>query len=164
MKVFGFAGWSGSGKTTLIEQLIPRFVSHGLSVSLIKHAHHEFDIDQPGKDSYRHRNAGCTEVMVASDVRWALMHEMRATPEETLEALLMRMAPVDLLLVEGWKLEPNPKIEVYRKANGNPLIYPDNDDIIAIASDSQVETTLPRFGIDEYDHITQFVLESTGLK
>ena len=164
MKVFGFAGWSGGGKTTLIEQLIPRFVLHGLSVSLIKHAHHEFDTDQPGKDSYRHRNAGCTEVMVASDVRWALMHEMRGTPEEPPEALLMRMAPVDLLLVEGWKLQPIPKIEVYRKANGKPLLYPDNDTIIAIASDLSVETTLPRFGIDDYDHIAQFVLESTGLK
>jgi molybdopterin-guanine dinucleotide biosynthesis protein B len=164
VKVFGFAGWSGSGKTTLIEQLIPRFVSHGLSVSLIKHAHHKFDIDSPGKDSYRHRKAGCTEVMVASDLRWALMHELCDTPEETLEALLMRMAPVDLLLIEGWKLHPNPRMEVYRKANGKPLLYPDNDHIIAIASDSPLDTTLPRFGIDDYDRIAQFVLESTGLK
>ncbi len=164
MKVFGFAGWSGSGKTTLIEQLIPRFVSYGLSVSLIKHAHHEFDIDRPGKDSYRHRKAGCTEVMVASDLRWALMHEMRNAPEEAFEALLMRMAPVDLLLVEGWKMQPNPRMEVYRKANGKPLLHPDNDHIIAIASDSPLDTMLPRFGIDDYDHIAQFVLDSTGLE
>ena len=103
MKVFGFAGWSGSGKTTLIEQLVPRFVRQGLSVSMIKHAHHQFDIDRPGKDSYRHRQAGCTEVMITSDVRWALMHELRDAREHTLEEQIARMTPVDLLLVEGWK-------------------------------------------------------------
>ena len=103
MKVFGFAGWSGSGKTTLIEQLIPRFVPQGVSVSMIKHAHHGFDIDRPGKDSYRHRHAGCTEVMVTSDVRWALMHELRGEPEHGLDEQISRMTPVDLLLVEGWK-------------------------------------------------------------
>ncbi len=164
MRIFGFAGWSGSGKTTLIEQLIPRFVSRGLSVSLIKHAHHEFDIDRPGKDSYRHRSAGCTEVMVASGVRWALMHEMRDTPEEALEALLRRMAPVDLVLIEGWKLQPNPRMEVHRVANGKPLLHPDHDHIVAIASDMPVETMLPRFGIDDYDGIARFVLEWTGLR
>ena len=164
MKVFGFAGWSGSGKTTLIEQLIPRFVLHGLSVSLIKHAHHQFDIDRPGKDSYRHRHAGCTEVMVTSDVRWALMHEMRGSPEHTMEQHVARMAPVDLLLVEGWKRQPMPKLEVYREANGKPLLFPGDEHITAIASDVPVETTLPRFGIGEYDRIVQFVLDSTGLE
>ena len=164
MKVFGFAGWSGSGKTTLIEQLIPRFVLHGLSVSLIKHAHHKFDIDRPGKDSYRHRHAGCTEVMVTSDARWALMHEIRGEREHTMEQQIERMAPVDLLLVEGWKSQPMPKLEVYREANGKPLLYPGDGHIIAVASDVPVQTKLPRFGIDDYDGIAQYVLESTGLK
>ena len=121
MKVFGFAGWSGSGKTTLIEQLIPRFVGRGLSVSVIKHAHHEFDVDRPGKDSYRHRHAGCTEVLVTSDLRWALMHEMRGAPEQSLEQHLARMTPVDLLLVEGWKWQAIQELEVFRGENGKPL-------------------------------------------
>ena len=164
MKVFGFAGWSGSGKTTLIEQLIPRFVLQGMSVSLIKHAHHQFDIDRPGKDSYRHRHAGCTEVMVTSDVRWALMHELRGKSEHTLEQQIERMAPVDLLLVEGWKSQPLPKLEVYREANGKPLLFPGDGHIVAIASDVPVETKLPRFEIGDYDGIAQHVLESTGLK
>jgi len=164
MKVFGFAGWSGSGKTTLIEQLIPRFVLKGISVSLIKHAHHEFDIDSPGKDSYRHRHAGCTEVMVTSDMRWALMHELRSEPEHALEQQIERMTPVDLLLVEGWKTQPIPKLEVYRKANGKPFLHPEDGHIIAIASDVAAETKLPRFAIDDYDRIAQFVLESAGLK
>ncbi|MBI4291581.1 MAG: molybdopterin-guanine dinucleotide biosynthesis protein B [Betaproteobacteria bacterium] len=164
MKVFGFAGWSGSGKTTLIEQLIPRFVADGLSVSIIKHAHHQFDIDRPGKDSYRHRHAGCTEVMVTSDLRWALMHEMRGVPEHTLEQQIARMMPVDLLLIEGWKSQPLPKLEVYRQANGKPLLYPRDSHIVGIASDVPVETRLPRFAIDDYDRIAQFVLDSTELK
>jgi molybdopterin-guanine dinucleotide biosynthesis protein B len=164
MKVFGFAGWSGSGKTTLIEQLIPRFVLQGLSVSLIKHAHHQFDIDRPGKDSYRHRHAGCTEVMVTSDVRWALMHEMRGASERSLDDQIARMAPVDLLLVEGWKRQPLPKLEVYREANGKPLLHPDDAHIIAVASDVAVGTKLPRFAIDDYDRIAKFVLDSAGLK
>jgi len=164
MKIFGFAGWSGSGKTTLIEQLIPRFVSKGLKVSLIKHAHHQFDVDRPGKDSYRHRHAGCTEVMVTSDVRWALMHEMRGAPEQTLEDQVARLTPVDLVLIEGWKTQPLPKLEVYRQVNGKPLLHPKDPHIVALASDVPVETKLPRFGIDEYDRIAQFVLEVTELK
>ena len=164
MKVFGFAGWSGSGKTTLIEQLIPRFVLQGMSVSLIKHAHHGFDIDRPGKDSYRHRHAGCTEVMVTSDVRWALMHELRGESEHTLEQQIERMAPVDLLLVEGWKSQPLPKLEVYREANGKPFLFPGDGHIVAIASDVPVPTKLPRFEIGDHDGIAKYVLESTGLK
>ena len=164
MKVFAFAGWSGSGKTTLIERLIPRFVAHGLSVSLIKHAHHHFDIDRPGKDSYRHRHAGCTEVMVTSDLRWALIHEMRGTPEYTLEQQMARMMPVDLLLIEGWKSHPMPKLEVYREANKKPLLHPEDKNIVAVASDVPLEIALPRFGIDDHDGIARFVLESTGLK
>jgi len=164
MKVFGFAGWSGSGKTTLIEQLIPRFAMRGLAVSLIKHAHHQFDIDRPGKDSFRHRHAGCTEVMVTSDVRWALMHELRDESEHSLEEQIARMTPVDLLLVEGWKSQPIPKLEVYREANGKAPLFPGDQHIIAIASDVAVETGLPRFGIEDYDRIAQFVLDTTGLK
>ena len=164
MKVFAFAGWSGSGKTTLIERLIPRFVAHGLSVSLVKHAHHHFDIDRPGKDSYRHRHAGCTEVMVTSDMRWALIHEMRGVPEYTLEQQIERMMPVDLLLIEGWKSHPMPKLEVYREANKKPLLYPDDSNIVAVASDVPLQIGLPSFGIDDHDRIAQFVLESTGLK
>ncbi len=164
MKVFGFAGWSGSGKTTLIEQLIPRFVLEGKSVSLIKHAHHQFDIDTPGKDSYRHRHAGCREVLVASDVRWALMHEMREEPEPTFEEQIKRLSDCDLLLVEGWKRQPIPKLEIFREANGKALLYPHDEHIIAVASDVRIETELPRFAIDDYDGIAEFVLESTGLK
>src|SRR5262245_25320525 len=106
MKTFGFAGWSGSGKTTLIEQLIPRFIRAGLKISLIKHAHHEFDIDQPGKDSYRHRHAGCQEVLVSSARRWALMHELRGVPEPSLAEQMKHISPCDLLLIEGYKKEP----------------------------------------------------------
>ena len=164
MKVFGFAGWSGSGKTTLIEQLIPRFVLRGLSVSVIKRAHHQFDLDRPGKDSYRHRQAGCTEVMVTSDVRWALMHEMRGGSEQSLDQQIARMTPVDLLLVEGWKRQPMPKLEVYREANGKPLLHPDDTHIVAIASDVAVDSRLPRFPIDDYDRIADFVLNTAGMK
>ena len=112
MKIFGFAGYSGSGKTTLIEQLIPLFVARGVSVSLIKHAHHTFEVDQPGKDSFRHRKAGCTEVLVSSSRRWALMHELRGAAEPPLEDLVKHMSPCDLLLVEGFKREAIPKLEV----------------------------------------------------
>ena len=131
MKIFGFAGWSGSGKTTLIERLIPLFVARGLTVSLIKHAHHTFDMDQPGKDSYRHRHAGCTEVLVSSSRRWALMHELRGAPEPGLASSSKQMSPCDLLLVEGFKREPMPKLEVYRAPVGEPLIHPHDPNIVA---------------------------------
>ena len=121
MKIFGFAGWSGSGKTTLIEQVIPRFVRAGLKVSLIKHAHHRFDVDHPGKDSYRHRHAGCSEVLVTSKLRWALMHELRGAREPTLEEMIKLIAPCDLLLIEGYKREPLDKLEVYRSTLGEAL-------------------------------------------
>ena len=115
MRVFGFAGWSGSGKTTLIETVIPRLTALGLTVSLVKHAHHAFDIDHPGKDSYRHREAGCTEVLVSSDVRWALMHQLRGAPELSLFDALGRLSPCDIVLVEGYKRAPIPKLEVWRQ-------------------------------------------------
>lgn len=164
MKIFGFAGWSGSGKTTLIEQLIPRFVDTGLSVSLIKHAHHRFDIDVPGKDSYRHRKAGASEVMVASDVRWALMRELRGEPEPSLEELVAKMTPCDLLLIEGFKHHRQPKLEVYRKANGKPRLHLDDPDIVAIATDAPFDTSLPQFGLDDHASIARFVMQFNGFE
>jgi len=158
LKVFGFAAWSGSGKTTLIENLIPLFVARGLKVSLIKHAHHAFDVDQPGKDSYRHRQAGATEVLVSSSARWVLMHELRSEPEPELPQLLERLSPCDLVLVEGFKQQPIPKIEIHRRAAATPLLYPDDPHIVAIATDVDVETRLPRFGLDDYDAIARFIL------
>ena len=163
MKVFGFAGYSGSGKTTLIEQLIPLFIARGVSVSLIKHAHHTFEIDQPGKDSFRHRKAGCTEVLVTSSRRWALMHELRGAPEPSLPELINRMSPCDLLLVEGFKREPIPKLEVYRAEVGEPLIHPHDHNIVAIASDKPVQASVPRLDLNAPDEIAAFVLETTGL-
>jgi molybdopterin-guanine dinucleotide biosynthesis adapter protein len=136
MKTFGFAGWSGSGKTTLIERVVPLLTARGLTVSLIKRAHHEFDVDQPGKDSYRHRHAGCSEVMLSSSVRWALMHELRGTAELTLDELVARMSPCDLLIVEGFKRQPIPKIEVFRAANGKVPLHPDDPHVVAIATDA----------------------------
>jgi molybdopterin-guanine dinucleotide biosynthesis protein B len=163
MKVFGFAGFSGSGKTTLIEALIPRFVMEGLRVSLIKHAHHEFDIDRPGKDSYRHREAGATEVMLASAKRWVLMHELRSRPEPELPDLLTRFAPCDLVLVEGFKRQPIPKLEIHRAAAARPLLFRHDEHIVAIATDEPIDTTLPRFGLEDYDEITEFILVHLGL-
>jgi molybdopterin-guanine dinucleotide biosynthesis protein B len=164
MKVFGFAGWSGSGKTTLIEQLVPRFTRAGLAVSLVKHAHHSFDVDQPGKDSYRHREAGCREVLVSSEKRWVIQHELRGDPEPGLDEQIQRMSPCDLLLIEGYKRYPMPKIEVYREANGKPLLHPEDPHIIAIAADVPLATQLPRFGLDDYDRIADFILARGELK
>ncbi len=164
MKIFGFAGWSGSGKTTLIEQVIPRFVRAGLKVSLIKHAHHRFDVDHPGKDSYRHRAAGCTEVLVTSKQRWALMHEAQAETEATLEEQIARMSPCDLLLIEGYKYYPLPKLEIYRGANGKAPLYPGDERIVALATDTPMQTPLPQFGLEDYDAITAFVLDTLELR
>ena len=158
MKVFGFAGYSGAGKTTLIENLIPRFVLEGLTVSLIKHAHHGFDIDRPGKDSYRHREAGCSEVLLTSDQRWVLMHELRGRREPTLEDQLAILSPCDLALVEGYKASAIPKLEVHRPAHGRPLMFPANPHIVALASDVPIETSLPLFDLNDYDRIAGFVM------
>lgn len=163
MKVFGFAGYSGSGKTTLIEQLIPLFVAQGLKVSLIKHTHHDFSIDQPGKDSYRHRTAGCSEVMVASQYRWALVHELRDEPEPGLEEQLSRLAPCDLVLVESFKNEAIAKLEVHRAAINKPWLFPQDANIVAIASNQAVETELPQFALDRPEEIAEFILQQTGL-
>jgi molybdopterin-guanine dinucleotide biosynthesis protein B len=134
-RVIGLAGWSGAGKTTLVLKLIPRLLARRLRVSTIKHAHHSFDVDQPGKDSHMHRLAGATEVLVCSSVRWALVHELREMPEPPLAELLGRMAPVDLLLIEGFKRGRHPKLEVHRSSVGKPLLHPEDPHIVAIAAD-----------------------------
>jgi molybdopterin-guanine dinucleotide biosynthesis protein B len=163
MKVFGFAGYSGSGKTTLIEQLIPRFVRRGMRVSLIKHAHHTFDVDQPGKDSYRHRHAGASEVLVTSSRRWVLMHELRGGPEPSFDEQMKHLSPCDLLLVEGFKFAPIPKLEVWRAATGESLLHPNDPHIVAVASDEKVETRLPLLDLNDAGRIAEFVLKEVGL-
>ena len=139
-RVFGFAGWSGSGKTTLIEQVIARLAADGIRVALIKHAHHSFDIDHIGKDSHRHREAGATEVMISSGKRWAIMHELRGAPEMSLAEALERLSPCDLVLIEGYKRESLPKLEVWRSAVGKPLLFPQDEHIIALATDDPFPT------------------------
>lgn len=158
MKIFGFAGWSGSGKTTLIEKLIPRFAGAGLRVSLIKHAHHSFDVDRPGKDSYRHRHAGACEVMVTSSRRWVLMHELRGAQEPAFEEQVKRLSACDLLIVEGFKHAPIPKLEVWRAQTGEPLLHPNDPHIVAIASDVRVPTRLPLLDLNDDATIARFVL------
>lgn len=155
--VFGFAGYSGSGKTTLIEKLIPLFVAHGLTVSLIKHAHHDFDVDQPGKDSFRHRKAGCREVLVSSDQRWALMHELHQTREPNLNELIAHLAPCDWVLVEGFKRSPIRKLEVHRTDNGKPLLYPQDSSIVALACEPITDAPIPTFDINDIEQIFEFI-------
>lgn len=164
MKTFGFAGYSGAGKTTLIERLIPRFTAQGLRISLIKHAHHGFDLDRSGKDTFRFREAGATEVFLGSSQRWVLMHELQGRAEPTLEQQLALMSPCDLVLVEGFKDTPIPKLEVHRAANGKPLIHPENPNVIAIASDFPIDSPLPWFNLDDIDAIADFILHQQGLK
>ena len=164
MKIFGFAGWSGSGKTTLIEQLIPRFVQAGLRVSLIKHAHHNFDVDQPGKDSYRHREAGAQEVLVSSAKRWVLMHELRGADEPRLDEMIARVAPCELLLIEGYKKYPLPKLEVFRAGNNKAFLHPEDPHIVGIASDVPVQTKLPQFDLNDYDGVAAFIMQHNGLQ
>jgi len=163
MKVFGFAGYSGSGKTTLIEQLIPRFVSRGVRVSLIKHAHHTFDVDQPGKDSYRHRHAGAGEVLVTSSRRWVLMHELRGEPEPSFEEQMKHLSPCDLVLIEGFKFAPIPKLEVWRAVTGEPLLHPNDPHIVAVASDAKVDTKVPLLDLNDGERIANFILTEVRL-
>jgi molybdopterin-guanine dinucleotide biosynthesis protein B len=137
MKVIGLAGWSGAGKTTLLTGVIPLLVRGGLSVSTLKHAHHEFDIDRPGKDSYEHRAAGASEVLVASGRRWALMHELRGEDEPGLASLLRHLSPVDLVVVEGFKREAHPKVEVHRAANGKPWLHPEIPGVVGVITDDE---------------------------
>jgi len=158
VKIFGFAGWSGSGKTTLIEKLIPRFVGAGLRVSLIKHAHHTFDVDHPGKDSYRHRHAGAAEVLVTSSRRWVLMHELRGAHEPPFEQQIRHLSPCDLLLVEGFKHAPIPKLEVWRAEPGEPLLHPNDPHIVAVATDTKIDTRLPLLDLNDDAGVARFIL------
>ena len=160
MKVIGLAGWSGAGKTTLLTRAIPHLLGQGLRVSVIKHAHHKFDVDMPGKDSWRHREAGAEEVLVSSGARWALMHELRGDREPALPELLAKLSPVDLVLVEGYKTDPHRKIEVHRAANGKPLLFPNDPAIVGIASDVEVATSLPMVHLDDIPAVAAMMLRS----
>lgn len=164
MNVLGIAGYSGSGKTTLIEKLIPELVMEGFKVSLVKHAHHEFDIDQPGKDSWRHRHAGAQEVLVSSGRRWAIMHELRGEPEPSLQQQISLLAPCDLVIVEGYKSERIPKIEVHRAGSGKPLLYPDDPSIIAVVTDERLGTSLPQIDLDNAEAVSHFIVRYLGLR
>lgn len=165
MKVFGLAGWSGSGKTTLVVKLLPELIGRGFSVSTIKHTHHSFDIDRPGKDSYEHRLAGASEVMISSSVRWALLHELRGEPEPDLKALIARMTPVDILLVEGFKAYPHPKLEIYRPALGKPLLCLNDPHVVAVASDAlPPDLPVPGFALDDVAGIADLIIATLRLK
>ena len=159
MRMIGLAGWSGAGKTTLLARLIPILRARGLRVSTIKHAHHSFDLDQPGKDSHTHRLAGATQVLISSAQRWALMHELRGEPEPELPALLGQLAPVDLVLVEGFKRGRHPKLEIYRAAVGKPPLHTDDPHIVAIASDTPLPAaTIPVLALDKHALIVDQLL------
>ncbi len=163
MRIIGLAGWSGSGKTTLITKVIPVLVGRGLKVATIKHAHHEFDIDKPGKDSWLHREAGASEVIVASSRRWALVHELRGEPEPPLAELFAKLDPADLVIIEGFKRHDHPKLEVYRAVLGKPLIHPDDDCVVAIASDTPLpDAPLPVLMLDDIEAIAN-VLQAEAL-
>ena len=159
MRIIGLAGWSGSGKTTLLSKLIPRLTARGLKVSTLKHAHHSFDVDQPGKDSHRHRMAGATEVLISSANRWALVHELRGAAEPTLATLLEKLSPVDLVVIEGYKRERHPKLEVYRAAVGKPLLHPDDPAIVAIAADEPLpQARVPVVDLDDIERIADVLI------
>ena len=165
MNIFGIAGWSGSGKTTLIVNLLPELTGRGINISTIKHAHHQFDIDKPGKDSFVHRISGATEVIISSKTRWALLHELRGAPEPTLTELTDHMASVDLYLVEGFKWEDHPKLEVHRPSVGKPVLQPDDATICAIASDAALEGMgVPVLHLDDIAGIADFILDQCKLQ
>lgn len=163
MKVFGFAGWSGSGKTTLVKSVIPALIARGFKVSTIKHTHHNFDIDRPGKDSFEHRAAGAQEVVITGAARWALLHENRGEAEPSIQDMLARIAPVDIVLIEGFKSYPHPKLEVYRPEVGKPLLSPDDDSIIAVASTASLDVTVPQLPLDDIDAVVDFIIEFCDL-
>jgi molybdopterin-guanine dinucleotide biosynthesis adapter protein len=159
MRIIGLAGWSGSGKTTLLAKVIPRIVARGLAVSTLKHAHHGFDVDQPGKDSHTHRMVGATEVLVGSAKRWALVRELRGEAEPGLAVLLAKLSPVDLVLVEGYKREPHPKLELYRAAVGKPLLHPGDPAIVAVASDAPLpQARVPVVDLDDVERIADILI------
>src|ERR1022692_3959730 len=160
MRIIGLAGWSGSGKTTLIKKLIPRLLARGLTVSTLKHAHHGFDLDKPGKDSFIHRTAGATEVIISSAKRWAILHELRREPEWDLSNLVAKMSPVDLVLVEGFKRDAFPKLEIHRAANGKPLLHPEDPHIVAIASDGALPAAkVPVVDLNDIEAIADLLLK-----
>ena len=163
MKLYGVTGWKNAGKTGLMERLVTEITGRGLTVSTVKHAHHNFDVDHPGKDSYRHRSAGATEVLLASRNRWALMHELRDNNEPTLASLLAQLAPVDLVLVEGYKRDRHPKIEAHRVETGNALIAPDDDTVHAVASNTKLDIDRPLFDLNDTGAIADFILAEVGL-
>ena len=164
MKVIGLAGWSGAGKTTLLTRLIPHFNAQGVRVSVIKHAHHRFDVDQPGKDSWLHREAGAHEVLVGSANRWALMHEHRGAPEPDSAELMRHMSPVDLLLIEGFKRERHDKLEIYREANGKPLLATEDPHVVAILADGPVpDAKVPVIDLNDVAAIVEFIVRHCGL-
>jgi molybdopterin-guanine dinucleotide biosynthesis adapter protein len=159
MRVIGIAGWSGAGKTTLLAKLIPRLTARGVRVATIKHAHHAFDVDQPGKDSHTHRVAGASEVLVSSANRWALVHELRGAAEPTLPELLAKLAPADLVIVEGFKHGAHPKVEIYRAAAGKPPLHPDDPHIVAVASDAPVPgARVPVVALEDVDAVADLML------
>ena len=160
MRLIGLAGWSGSGKTTLLAKLLPLLIARGRTVSTLKHAHHEFDIDKPGKDSHTHRLAGAREVLISSARRWALMHELRGEPELGLHELLTHLSPVDLVIVEGYKTQSHPKLEVHRASVGKPLLYPSDPNVVAIASDTRPPNLkLPFADLNDVEAIADLVDE-----
>lgn len=164
MIVFGIAGWSGSGKTTLLEKLIPELTARRLKVSVVKHAHHGFDLDRPGKDSYRHREAGATQVLMLSGRRWVLMHELRDDPEPTLDEQLRLLAPCDVVLIEGFKAAAVPKVEVFRVANGKPPLWPDSPHVVAVATADAIEAAVPILPLDDAAAIADFMLSHPGTR
>jgi len=165
MKVMGIVGWSGSGKTSLLVQVLPLITAQGFRVSTMKHAHHRFDVDKPGKDSFRHREAGASEVLVVTSSRWVLMHELREEPEPSIECLIERMTPVDLLLIEGFKTHPHPKLEIHRESEGKPLLCQDDPEIVAVASDGHLpDLQIPRLDLNDHNAIAEFILAYSGLK
>ena len=164
MKIFGLAGWSGSGKTSLMVRLIPVLTGRGITLSTMKHAHHTFEMDREGKDSYEHRMAGATEVLITSARRWALLHELRERPEPSMAEMIARMTPVDLLLIEGFKREEHDKIEVHRPAVGKPLLYAEDSRVVAVASDEPLESVpLPVIDLNDTEAVADFVVAHCGL-
>jgi molybdopterin-guanine dinucleotide biosynthesis protein B len=159
VRVFGFAGRSGSGKTTLAECVLKLLISRGMTVSVIKHTHHAVDLETPGKDTWRFRAAGASQVLLASAARWVLMQELHGAPEPELPALLATLAPCDLALVEGFRRHAIPRLEVYRAANGTAPMYPDDPHIIAVATDTALPTALPTFGLEDYEGVARFILD-----
>jgi len=160
MRIIGLAGWSGSGKTTLITKVLPRLIARGQRVSTLKHAHHGFDLDQPGKDSFMHRAAGATEVLISSAKRFAILHELREEPEWNLSDLLAKLAPVDLVLVEGFKRDAFPKLEIHRTANGKPLIHPQDPHIVAVAADTPLpQAKVPVIDLNDIERIADILLK-----